>query len=232
MSEPIEALSFEPDLTAWESTPERRYARSTDIAHRKRLAQFFTPPRLASLMADWIAEIEPGVVLEPAVGAGVLARATLSRSPSARVFAYEKDARILSFADLGDARRISVENSDFLSAPYQQFDAVISNPPYIRHREIEGYEAVRADLSVRSRCLIPKSANLYVYFVTKCILQLREGGRGAFLIPSEWMNANFSSTFKQFLIRDPVLKHVVLFSGCSNIFEDALTTASILLVER
>jgi hypothetical protein len=48
------------------------------------------------------------------------------------------------------------------------------------------------------------------------------------------MNANFAAKFKEFLLReaDPVLKELVLFSGCSNIFEDALTTASVLLVEK
>ena len=106
------------------------------------------------------------------------------------------------------------------------------NPPYIRHRELTGYDDARARLSLKAGFVIPKSANLYVYFVVKACLHLVSGGRGAFLIPTEWMNANFSSSFKKFLISEGGLNQIVMFSGCSNIFQDALTTASILLVEK
>lgn len=97
---------------------------------------------------------------------------------------------------------------------------------------MEGYEDTRAEISLKSGFLIPKFANLYVYFTVRAALQLRPGGRAAVLIPTEWMNANFSATFKRFLLDAGLLREIVLFSGCSNIFADALTTASILLLEK
>ena len=90
----------------------------------------------------------------------------------------------------------------------------------------------RADISLKAGYIIPKSANLYIYFATKAALQLNPGGRAAFLLPTEWMNANFSPLFKRFLLERDLIREMVLFSGCSTIFDGALTTASLMLLER
>jgi adenine-specific DNA-methyltransferase len=211
---------------------ELSYARSASSEHRKRYGQFFTPPRLAALMADWIAEANPSYLIDPALGTGILTRAALARCSEAKVVAYELDRAILSNADLGDPERVEVRCENFLYSPFEPCDAITMNPPYIRHRELTGHEEARSRVSVRAGFEIPRSANLYVYFVVKACLQLNRGGRGAFLIPTEWMNANFSASFKKFLLSDGGLSQLVMFSGCSNIFQDALTTASILLVEK
>jgi predicted RNA methylase len=217
------APSLIPDARA-----EADYAAQALPAHRKALGQFFTPPRLAALMADWVAGARPARILDPALGAGVLTRAALARCPDARVVAYERDAAILRAADAGAAE---IRHEDFLRAGWEDYDGVVMNPPYIRHRDLRDHGDLRGAISARAGFVIPKSANLYVDFVVKAACQLRRGGRGAFLIPGEWMNANFSRGFKQFLLGEGGLQQVVLFSGMP-VFDDALTTASILLVER
>lgn len=210
--------------------PEEKYSASADSTHRKRYGQYFTPPNLASLMADWIAGCQPKLVLDPAMGTGILTRAAAERCPSVSIVAYEKDANILAFADVPECTQ--VRHANYLTSDYDVYDAAILNPPYIRHREMEGYEDARGQISVRSGYVVPRSANLYVYFTIRAALQLRPGGRASVLIPTEWMNANFSASFKRFLLESKTLREVVLFSGCSNIFDDALTTASILFLER
>lgn len=216
----------------FENSPEYRYSRVASAEHRKALGQFFTPTKLAALMADWIAAANPNAIIDPALGTGVLTRAALARCESARVTAFEVDDHILRYADVGSPERVEVRQENFLYSGFDPCDAIIMNPPYIRHRELEGYDEARSQISLKAGFAIPKAANLYVYFVVKACLQLRSGGRGAFLIPSEWLNANFSTSFKRFLLDDGGLKELVLFSGCSTIFQDALTTASVLLVER
>ena len=207
---------------------EADYAAQVDPAHRKALGQFFTPPRLAALMADWVAGADPALILDPAMGAGVLTRAALARCPDARLVAYERDEAVLRAADSGTAE---IRHADFLRGDWDLYDAIVMNPPYIRHRDLRDHGTLRAQISARAGFAIPKSANLYVDFVVKAACQLRRGGRGAFLIPGEWMNANFARGFKQFLLGEGGLREVVLFSG-ADVFDDALTTASILMVER
>lgn len=212
-----------PDAAA-----EADYAAQAAPDHRKALGQFFTPPRLAALMADWVAGAQPRIILDPAMGAGVLTRAAQARCPDAQVVAYERDAAILRAAEAGQAQ---VRHENFLRAGWEEYDGVVMNPPYIRHRELRDHGALRAEIGARAGYVLPKSANLYVDFVVKAACQLRRGGRGAFLIPGEWMGANFARGFKQFLLGPGGLQQVVLFSQ-RHVFDDALTTASILLVQR
>jgi type I restriction-modification system DNA methylase subunit len=220
-------VTFAPTLIP-DARAEAEYSAHAAPAHRKALGQFFTPPRLAALMADWVAGAGPARILDPALGAGVLTRAVLARCPDARVVTYERDAAILRAADAGHAE---LRHEDFLQGDWDAYDAVVMNPPYIRHRDLRDHAELRGAISARAGFVIPKSANLYVDFVVKATCQLRRGGRGAFLIPGEWMNANFSRGLKNFLLGQGGLQQVVLFSG-GEVFDDALTTASILLVER
>ncbi|WDF72179.1 Eco57I restriction-modification methylase domain-containing protein [Novosphingobium sp. KACC 22771] len=217
-----------PNALIPDARAEAEYAAHAPSDHRKAWGQFFTPPRLAALMADWVAGARPGLILDPAMGAGVLTRAALARCPDARVVAYERDRAILSAADAGGAE---VRHQDFLRAGWEEYDGAVMNPPYIRHRALRDHGDMRAAIGARAGYAIPKSANLYVDFVVKAACQLRRGGRGAFLIPGEWMGANFARGFKQFLLGPGGLQQVVLFSQ-RHVFPDALTTASILLVER
>ena len=210
---------------------EAVYVAATPLEHRKSYGQFFTPQPIADLMASWVMEMSPSVVLDPAVGTGALTRACLRADDNVRITAFDTDKHVLQYADfLG--RAVDLRQADYLRSDiHELFEGVIMNPPYIRHREFRDYADVRQRLSVASRFVIPKSANMYIYFCIKAILQLRPGFRGSLLIPTEWMNSNFADTFKDFLLSNKYLKEVVLFSGCTTVFEDALTTASVLLVE-
>lgn len=184
-------------------------------------------------MSDWISARSPSVILDPAMGTGILTRAALHRVPGAKIVAYEIDRGVAEFSPDQQNPMVDIRISDFMLSGFaQEYDAALLNPPYIRHREMNSYDEVRSILSARSGYLIPRSANLYIYFVMKCIIQVKPQGRVAALIPTEWMNANFAESFKRFLLENDLLKEIVMFSGCSNIFEDALTTASILFIEK
>lgn len=216
--------------TLMTQSPEVAYATVATPAHRKQFGQYFTPPRVASLMASWSLGNDPRSILDPAIGTGALVRACIDAGTSAAIVAYEKDAQIIKYCDVPS--RVEVRHQDFLlcESP-ERFDAVVMNPPYVRHREFEGYESVRTALSLRTGYIIPPSANMYIYFSVKATLKLNAAGRAALLIPTEWMNSNFGVSFKKYLLERGLLREIVLFSGCSNVFEDALTTASVLLIE-
>jgi len=222
----------EPDGSLSTVSAEFAYARVASAEHRRRFGQFFTPPSLAALMADWVMAVEPQAVLDPAFGTGMLIAACTAKNSSTFFTAYEADPLVMSHARQFDCR-LDLRQADFLATPItEKYDGIVMNPPYIRHREIRGYESERRDISGKARCVIPKSANLYIYFAVKSLTLLRSGGRAALLIPAEWMSANFAASFKVYLINERLLRQAVLFSNCSNVFDDALTTASVLLCER
>jgi len=51
----------------------------------------------------------------------------------------------------------------------------------------------------------------------------------AYIVPSEFLNSNYGTLVKQYLIESNLLRYVIVFDFQENVFEDALTTASILL---
>jgi len=217
------------------ASPETIYSRNASEEHRRQFAQFFTPPKIAKLMAEWAITPATKSLLEPSVGMGVLVRAALDLKADMEVTAFEKDPLILQefMKSHPNSDDISVILADFLTYSLdEKFDAVLMNPPYIRHQKID-YEI---DLfGYFAKCYgvkLSRLSNLYSLFTLKAAMSLRPGGRASFLIPTEWMNANFGCEMKEFLLHRRLLREIVYFSNCSNIFDGALTTASILLIER
>jgi adenine-specific DNA-methyltransferase len=215
-------------------TPEEKYSQDVPIGRRRKFGQFFTPESVAGLMADWILEKNPMSVIDPAVGCGVFPR-TIGRvyNKNPEFDCYDVDEMILSYIE--DRYNIVSEINvcDFLQANIEKkYDAAIMNPPYLRHHDMIYSGNIHEKISALECHHISKTANAYVLFVMKACHLLKQGGRGAFIIPTEWSNANFGESFKDYLINKAGLKGIVYFSNCSDIFEDALTTACILLVEK
>jgi adenine-specific DNA-methyltransferase len=63
----------------------------------------------------------------------------------------------------------------------------------------------------------------------KSIHQLNENGRCAYLIPSEFLNSDYGTYVKKYLIENKFLRYIIIFDFKENIFSDALTTSSIFL---
>lgn len=184
-------------------------------------------------MADWVISGSPSEILDPAFGTGVLIAACQSKGSNANYSAYELDPLILTQAPNQVRSATNIIQGDFLKAEFNRhFDGLIMNPPYIRHRELEGYEEARHQISIATGHIVPRSANLYVYFAMHALRQLDAGGRASILIPSEWMSANFSKSFKEYLLCNNMIRDIVMFSDCTSIFSDALTTACVLLCQK
>lgn len=216
------------------TTVEAEYIRNTPFARRRKFGQFFTPETVAALMCDWILQKNPKTVLDPAVGCGVFLRAALkSSAKKIRFDCYDIDEKIISYIGQQHRRMAAFHVRDFLQAEVsKKYDAAILNPPYLRHHDMNYSHDIHEEISSLVGSPISKTANAYVMFVMKACLHLKEGGRGAFIIPTEWSNANFGASFKDYLINKAGLRGIIYFSNCSEIFDDALTTSCILLVEN
>lgn len=72
-------------------------------------------------------------------------------------------------------------------------------------------------------------SQIFTHFLLKSIYQLNSNGRVAYIIPSEFLNSDYGKLVKSALIKNKVLRHIVVFDFEENVFDDALTTACILL---
>lgn len=215
---------------------EKEYAGVVGLEHRKRFAQFFTPEAIADFMARWVLDgRKKADVLEPAFGLGAFSRSLFKQNPKVRVVGYEADATIYNYAAENVAQAgsdVLLYNEDYLRASWEdKYDGIICNPPYLKFHDYDNASLVplvNEQLGIR----LNGFTNLYTLFLLKSISQLRDGGRMAYIVPSEFLNSDYGVEVKRALLRSGVLRHVVVVDFTQRAFDDALTTACILLCHK
>jgi len=219
-------------------TPEEAFAAAVPHAQRRRNGQFFTPPRVAMAMVDWVSRRRPGCLLDPAVGPGIFpdcaARLPRHQRP-ADIRAFDIDARALDHARrrLSDSGlSVHLWQADFLTAGFgERFDAIVCNPPYIRHHDASVPAEVYAELEERFGVRLSRATNVYALFLLRIASLLSERGRAAVITPAEFLNADFGVAVKQALLASGLLRGFVIFDHASSVFEGILTTAAITLLD-
>lgn len=215
---------------------EKEYAGVVGLEHRKRFAQFFTPEAIADFMARWVLDgRKKADVLEPAFGLGAFSRSLFKQNPKVRVVGYEADETIYNYAAENVAQAgsdVLLYNEDYLRASWKdKYDGIICNPPYLKFHDYDNASLVplvNEQLGIR----LNGFTNLYTLFLLKSISQLRDGGRMAYIVPSEFLNSDYGVEVKRALLRSGVLRHVVVVDFTQCAFDDALTTACILLCHK
>lgn len=215
-------------------TIEEEYQSATSLVHRKQYGQFFTPAPVADVLARWVAPAHPRRLLDPALGTGVLARAMRRYVPAAHLTGYDVDAHILSWwRKAGEATSADdVQCQDFLRHNWAaRYDGIIANPPYLKFHDYDNLPAIQL-VEQEAGVKLTGFTNLYALFIIKAISQLAMGGRAAFVVPSEFLNADYGVAVKQFMVAHGSLRHVVVVDFRGSVFADALTTACLLLFEH
>lgn len=215
---------------------EKEYVGVVGFEHRKRFAQFFTPEAIADFMARWVLDGRKKMdVLEPAFGLGAFSRSLFKQNPKVRVMGYEADETIYNYAAENVAQAgsdVLLYNEDYLRASWKdKYDGIICNPPYLKFHDYDNASLVplvNEQLGIR----LNGFTNLYTLFLLKSISQLRDGGRMAYIVPSEFLNSDYGVEVKRALLRSGVLRHVVVVDFTQCAFDDALTTACILLCHK
>ena len=213
-------------------TLEQKYITSTSLDHRKRYAQFFTPEKIAEFMCQWVLQGKQKTrVLEPAYGLGIFSR-ILAQNTTLPVDAYEIDRHIFESAVTARPNGVNLRNEDYFTSDWNtKYDAIVCNPPYLKFHDYDNATYI-PDVNSHLGTKLNGFTNLYTLFLLKSIAQLQEGGRLAYIIPSEFLNSDYGVEVKHALIESNTLHHIIIVDFTECAFDDALTTACILLCER
>lgn len=216
---------------------EREYVKIIPIEHRKKFAQFFTPEQISDFMATWVLNGRKGKVdiLEPAFGLGIFSRSMHKLNPQIRVVGYDIDKTISTYAIESFVRPeydISICNENYLTASWsEKYDGIICNPPYLKFHDYDNATLVPI-VNKKLHTHLNGFTNIYSLFLLKSIFQMKVGGRMAYIIPSEFLNSDYGVEVKRSLLQSGVLRHVIIVDFTKCAFDDALTTACILLCEK
>jgi adenine-specific DNA-methyltransferase len=223
---------------------EGEYTKNTSVEYRRSKGQFFTPFAIAEFMAEWILGnrcTQKLSILDPASGFGVFERAIAKickRDTKNIIFdLWEIDENILR--ELKDIISDLDIHADFLLGDFLSdgqwdkcYDGIIANPPYYKHHYIENKQEVFQKVCIKSSFIFSVQTNIYCWFLIKSLQLLKDGGRLAFIVPSEFLNSNYGEKVKDYLIQSGLICHLINVNFKENVFDEALTTSVIVLAEK
>jgi adenine-specific DNA-methyltransferase len=219
---------------------ENEYSLKTDIKHRRSLGQFFTPFKIACFMSDWVLgnSKKSLKILDPATGLGIFERAINYKNQDKNIEydLWEIDKNIVPQLENVISQlkiKANINISDFLSDTWnKKYDGIIANPPYYKHHFIQNKKEVFQNICLKTCFKFSIQTNIYCWFLIKSMNLLNNGGRLAFIVPSEFLNANYGEKVKEYLVDSGIVLHLININFEENVFCNALTTSSIILAEK
>ena len=214
---------------------EQKYIKNTTAERRKKFAQFFTPKPIALLMANWLlGNQQLKTLLEPAFGLGIFSRLILQKNKEVSITGFDIDPLILKEAqkNLPQNNKLNLHAEDYLFNDWNnKYDGIICNPPYFKFHDYENKNALK-EIKKHLKIHLSGFTNIHTLFLLKSIHQLKNNGRIAYIIPSEFLNADYGKHIKQYLLNSKTLRHIFIIDFKENVFDDALTTSAILLLAK
>ena len=214
---------------------ESKYISETPVNYRRDYGQFFTPPKIAHFMVEWILRGNPANILDPAFGLGVFYDEInkINTTKKAHFTGYEIDNRILTYLNSKtNHSNLTIINDDYLEADAGSFDGIICNPPYMRFQKFLNRHNVLPQIEKKIGKRIAGYTNIASVFLVKAQKELNTNGRLAFIMPFEFFNTGYGKEVKKSLIEDHLLKQIIIFSNEKDVFPDATTTICILLCKK
>jgi hypothetical protein len=212
------------------------YSSATPLHHRRLLEPsfgrgHFLLPAVRRLLQSWRADDRRGEVvagLRDAVRAVELHQQSFQSTREAL-------ARMLVGEGLGAGQVDSLLdawliNADFLLAPLAgSFDFVVGNPPYVRQELIA--PALLAEYRRRYRTLYDR-ADLYIPFIERSLLSLRDGGKLGFICADRWMKNRYGGPLRELVAKGFHLRVYVDMVDTPAFHTDVIAYPAITIIGR
>ena len=202
---------------------------------------YYTPYDLAMFLSKWITKDKDVFsILEPAAGDGIFIDCLMDINKALNVTAIEiveeESKKILSKTKINDS--FKVINTDFYNF-YEshiseeeknclKYDAVIGNPPYIRYQYLsEEQREFQSEILKRNDIKPNKLINSWMAFTVASIEMIYDGGKIAFVLPTDLLQVSYAKQLRQFLFEN--LSYLTIVTFKELIFDDIQQDVIILL---
>ena len=209
----------------------RKYLQFAGERRRKQHCQYFTPPEVASFMADWVSGSGLMSIFDPAFGLGAFFYAA-SKDSSLAFAGCEIDSCILDYwknTHKGDTD--FVENGDYLLSWNNCYENIVCNPPYMRFQKFHNRDAAFSAFQKHLNLRLSGYTNAASAFLIKSLSELSESGRLAYIMPLEFLNTGYGAIVKERLIGGGHLRAIVSIQCEKEVFPDVITSSGIILYD-
>lgn len=206
---------------------------------RNMMGQFATPFPLAcdimKLMCSLGHTDAPVTMLEPSAGLGAFISAfrKVYGIKAGHTLGFEIDDHYYTPSkELWRGCDVELRCADFLEqSPDNAVDMIVANPPYVRHHHIAAdvKQRLKNDIKNYSGISISGLAGLYCYFMILSTRWLCHDGLSCWLVPCEFMEVNYGSAVKQFLLTNVRLVRIHRFVASDLQFADALVSSCVVV---
>ena len=176
----------------------------------KHLGQVFTETDIVNQMIKLMKN--KGNILEPSAGDGAFAK----HLPKKRLVAVQIDKKF--------ARKNKFLAMDFFDFKTdKKFSTIIGNPPYVRHQDI--IKRTKRKLE-RYNDMFDNRSNLYLYFIYKSILHLKNKGELIFITPRDFIKSTSARKLNEFIYKEGTITDFIDI-GDKKIFGQATPNTAI-----
>ena len=181
------------------------------------LGQVYTKEIVADYMVGLFDLPKSSVIIDPCFGQGVFIR-SLQKANYNNLIGVEIDPKTFCKINAADYHQCKLFNMDFFQfEPQGYVDGFILNPPYVRQEEIDEMK----NFGVSKASIIKKigdfriysKANLYLYFIARCVDLLRIGGQFVAIFPNAWLNTPDGKGFYSQLLQKGTVNKLIQVNG-------------------
>lgn len=195
------------------------------IAHLREFGQFWTPAPIAEAMVAYLLTHSPGLIFDPAVGGGAFYSALkkLDIAKKTGFYGTDIDPAVVDSAWIDKVfdKGSTIELRDFIKNPPKQlFQAIVANPPYIRHHRIPfSTKQLLQELAYKyTRTKIDGRAGIHIYFLIQALGLLAKNGRLVFIMPSDTCEGVFSAKLWGWIANNYCIERVISFAASASPF--------------
>ena len=202
------------------------------------LGQVFTPPNIAHRMATMLLENRPrrGIsIVDPAIGPGTFQQQLHSHGlkKTDSLYGFDIDSQMIAIAKERAKEftcNVTFLCEDYLKTSTSSYDYAILNPPYVRQEWLDNKEEYRRRFLDEYAVKIPGTSNLYVYFLSKVIRELKPSGKLVCILYDSWQTTRFGKWLSRLLHENCSI--VETHSVESQPFDGCLIDATIIKATR
>ena len=204
---------------------------------------YYTPKKIAELIATWAIRTKNDEILEPSCGDGSFISAIADRlhemGASDQSIKHNVTGVELDKVEASKASQYgpNVVQSDFLTY-YQkcidgekEFDVIVGNPPFIRYQNFEEeYRKVACELMTKHGFQPNRLMNIWLPFLVLACKALKPDGRVGMVIPAELFQVDYAAEARLFLSN--YFESLTLVTFKKLVFDDIQQEVILLLGER
>ena len=184
------------------------------------LGQVYTKENVADFMVGLLDLPKNAAIIDPCFGKGIFIK-SLQKANYFNLTGIEIDSETYSKIDFSAFLNCNMLNLDFFRfEPQEPVDGFVLNPPYVRQEEIDDMDVLGVTKAfIQKKCgnfQIYSKANMYLYFIARCITLLKPGGQMVAIFPNAWLKTpDGKGFFLQILQRGSINN---LIQVCGNPF--------------